>query len=329
MLRCGEWQYNVTIDTLYASYVTLRSTHRIQGAETMTSTTEISAKFGFESKFVEVHGSRMHYVDVGEGDPILFLHGNPTSSYLWRNVIPYLSEQGRCIAPDLIGMGKSDHPELSYRYDDQYRYLTGFTDALGIDSNVTLVLHDWGSGLGFRWAHENQDSVKGIAFMEAMIRLFSWDRMPVDARVAIRMMRTPGLGWLMASVGNIFIKKMLPDMVHRDLDPAAYEYYASAFPTVSSRKAVRQWPREIPIDGKPSRNATSIGAYAEWLTRTELPKILFHASPGTAITETEVAWCKENMANLQTVDIGEGLHFIQEDNPDMIGAELSSWYASL
>jgi haloalkane dehalogenase len=271
----------------------------------------------------------MHYIDVGRGDPIVFLHGNPTSSYLWRNVIPHLSGQARCIAPDLIGMGKSDHPDIPYRYDDQYRYLCGFMDELGLDSNVTLVLHDWGSGLGFRWAHEHEASVKGIAFMEAMIRLFTWDRFPTDARVAIRMMRTPGLGWSMASLGNVFIKKMLPDMVQRDLDPAAREYYASAFPTVSSRKAVRQWPREIPIEGKPADNAATMGAYSDWLTSTEVPKILLYVNPGVGITETDVAWCRENMANLETVDIGDGLHFIQEDSPDVIGTELSDWYASL
>jgi len=295
----------------------------------MTTTKEISAQFRFESKYLDVHGSKMHYVDVGEGDPILFLHGNPTSSYLWRSVIPYLSGHGRCIAPDLIGMGKSDHPNIPYHYDDQYRYLSGFVDALGIGENVTLVLHDWGSGLGFRWAHEHEGSVKGIAFMEAMVRPLTWDRMPVSARIAIRMMRMPALGWLMASVGNVFVKKMLPDMIHRDLDPAAQTYYASAFPTVSSRKAVRQWPREIPIEGKPSHNAATIGAYAEWLTRTQLPKILFYANPGAAITEPYVAWCQEHLPNLQTVDIGEGLHFIQEDNPDLIGTELSEWYPKL
>ena len=295
----------------------------------MTIEKEISAEFQFRSNYVDVHGSKMHYVDVGEGDPVLFLHGNPTSSYLWRNVLPYLSDQARCIAPDLIGMGKSDHPDIPYRYDDQYRYLTGFTDALGLDSNVTLVIHDWGSGLGFRWAHEHENSVKGIAFMEAMIRLFTWDRMPTDARIAIRMMRMPGLGWLIASVGNVFIKKMLPDMIQRDLNPEIYDYYASAFPTVASRKAVRQWPREIPIEGKPPDNNATIGAYADWLKTTELPKILFHANPGAAITEAEVSWCRQNLSNLKTVDIGEGLHFIQEDNPDMIGAGLSTWYALL
>ena len=295
----------------------------------MATTNEISAEFPFKSKFVDVHGSRMHYVDVGEGDPVLFLHGNPTSSYLWRNIIPHLSGQARCIAPDLIGMGKSDHPKIPYRYDDHYRYVTGFVDALDIGSNLTLVIHDWGSALGFRWAHQHQDAVKGIAFMEAMLFPLSWERMPAEYRTGFRMMRSPGLGWGMISVGNVFIKKMLPDMVARGLTPEAQAYYASAFPTIASRQAVRQWPQEIPIDGKPADNDATVGAFGEWLTRTELPKILFHGSPGTIIREDDVAWVRENLANLQVVDIGDGLHFIQEDNPGLIGSELSKWYATL
>ena len=289
----------------------------------------ISAEFPFESKFVEVHGSKMHYVDVGEGDPILFLHGNPTSSYLWRNIIPHLSEQGRCIAPDLIGMGKSDHPDIPYRFDDQYRYVSGFIDALGIGSNLTLVIHDWGSGLGFRWAHEHQSSVKAIAFMEAMISPLTWELMPADFRTGFRMMRTPGIGWMMISVANMFIKKMLPDMVFRGLTPEAQAYYASAFPNVASRKPVRQWPMEIPIDGQPADNYAVIKAYGDWLEQSQLPKILFHGNPGIIIRKDEVAWCRENLADLKIVDIGDGQHFIQEDNPHLIGAELSKWYATL
>jgi haloalkane dehalogenase len=175
----------------------------------MTESQEISADFDFESKYVDVLGSKMHYIDVGEGDPVLFLHGNPTSSYLWRNIIPQLSSQARCIAPDLIGMGKSDHPDIPYRYDDQYRYLCEFIDALGIDSNLTLVIHDWGSGLGFRWAHDHEQSVKGIAFMEAMLAPLTWEAMPANFRPAFRMMRTPVVGWMMISVGNLFIKSNL------------------------------------------------------------------------------------------------------------------------
>lgn len=295
----------------------------------MARNDKIPSAFPFGSKYVDVHGSKMHYIDVGEGDPIVFLHGNPTSSYLWRNIIPHLSGQGRCIAPDLIGMGKSDHPDIAYRYDDHYRYVCGFIEALGLGSNVTLVIHDWGSGLGFRWAHEHEDRVKAIAFMEAMIRPLTWETMPPDFRIAFRMMRSPGIGWLMISVGNIFVKKMLPDSTHADLTPEAQAYYASAFPTVASRKAVRQWPLEVPISGKPADNVAVIAAYSEWLTRTELPKILFHGSPGAIGTADAIAWCKQNMRNLQTVDIGKGIHFVQETNPELIGSELAKWHAGL
>ncbi len=295
----------------------------------MTDTDEISAAFPFESKFVDVHGAKMHYIDVGEGDPILFLHGNPTSSYLWRNIIPHLSSQGRCIAPDLIGMGKSDHPDIPYRYDDHYRYVSGFISALGIGSNLTLVIHDWGSALGFRWAHEHERGVKAIAFMEAMVRTMSLDDLPGSLRVAFRMMRSPGIGWLMISVANIFVKKMLPDLTHAKMSPEALAYYAAAFPTVASRKAVRQWPAEVPLDGSPADNATVVEAYREWLTRTEVPKLLFYGNAGVAIKDAEVAWCRENLSNLEVVDLGEGIHFLQETHPEKIGRALSKWYAGL
>jgi haloalkane dehalogenase len=295
----------------------------------MTGPDEISSAFPFESKYIEVHGSRMHYIDVGQGEPVLFLHGNPTSSYLWRNIIPHVSGQARCIAPDLIGMGKSDHPDIPYRYDDHYRYVSGFIDALDLKSKVTLVIHDWGSGLGFRWAHDHEDQVRAIAFMESIVSTLEWKDMPSDFRMAFRVMRTPGLGWLMISVANMFVKKMLPDATHRDLSSEAQAYYASAFPTVASRKALRQWPREVPIAGKPADNVAVIESYREWLTRTELPKLLFHADPGALIDAEAVAWCRENLSNLQTVDIGDGIHFVQEDNPDLIGSELAKWYAAL
>ena len=295
----------------------------------MASAEQISSDFPFESNYVEVHGSRMHYIDVGEGDPILFLHGNPTSSYLWRNIIPHLSEQGRCIAPDLIGMGKSEHPDIPYRYDDHYRYLSGFIDELDIGSNLTLVIHDWGSGLGFRWAHDHEDQVRAIAFMEAIVSPMSWEEMPSDFRRAFRMMRTPGVGWLMISVANMFVKKMLPDATYGTLAPEAMDYYASAFPTVASRKPVRQWPNEVPISGKPADNVAVIEAYRDWLTHTEVPKLLFYAHPGAIITEEQVAWCRENMSNLHAVDIGDGIHFVQEDNPELIGSELAKWHANL
>jgi haloalkane dehalogenase len=292
-------------------------------------TQEISADFPFESKYIDVLGSQMHYVDEGEGETILFLHGNPTSSYLWRNVIPHLSGQARCIAVDLIGMGKSDHPDIAYRYDDQYRYLSAFIDNLGIGSNLTLVIHDWGSGLGFRWAHDHADDVKAIAFMEAMIRGLYLEDMPGSLRMAFRMMRAPGTGWLLVSVANLFIKKMLPDLTYNKISPEALAYYGSAFPTIASRKAVLQWPREVSLEGKPADNTETIEAYRQWLTRTEVPKLLFYGNDGVAIKEAEVAWCREHLSNPDVIDLGEGIHFLQETHPHTIGTELSKWYAGL
>jgi len=295
----------------------------------VTDAHQPSAAFPFESKFVTVDGSKMHYVDVGEGDTILFLHGNPTSSYLWRNIIPHLSEQGRCVAVDLIGMGKSDHPDIPYRYDDHYRYLCGFIDALGIGSNLTLVIHDWGSGLGFRWAHDHEQDVRAIVFMEAMIRGLSFDDMPGTLRMAMRMMRSPAIGWLMISAANIFLNKMLPDLTYAEMSPEVLAHYRSAFPTIASRKAVRQWPREVPLDGVPADNAAVVESYRHWLTRTEVPKLLFHGNAGVAIKEAEVAWCRDNLSNLDIVDLGDAIHFVQETHPETIGTELTRWYARL
>ncbi len=288
-----------------------------------------SAAFPFESSYVEVLGSKMHYVDVGEGDPILFLHGNPTSSYLWRNIIPHLSGQGRCIAVDLIGMGRSDHPDIPYRYDDHYRYLSAFIDALGIGSNLTLVIHDWGSALGFRWAMEHEHASRGIAFMEAMVRPMSISDMPGPLRVMFPVLRTRLMAYLMVSVANVFLNQMLQDLTHAKLSREALAFYKSAFPTVASRKAVEQWPREVPLDGKPADNADMVERYRAWLRSTPVPKLLFYGDDGVAIKAPEVAWCRENLSNLDLVELGAAKHFVQETHPDRIGRELSKWFTGL
>jgi len=216
-------------------------------------------------------------------------------------------------------MGKSDHPDIPYRYDDQYHYLRGFIDALGIGSNLTLVIHDWGSALGFRWAHEHEQDVRAIAFMEAMIHTLSFDDMLGSLRTAFRMMRAPGTGWLMVSVANIYLRKMLPDLTCATMSPEALAYYRPAFPTVASRRAVLQWPREVPLDGAPGDNTAVVEAYRQWLTRTEIPKLLFHGNAGISIKEAEVGWCRENLSNLDVVDLGDEIHFVQETHPDTIG----------
>ena len=289
---------------------------------------QIGTKMPYQTKFITVNGSKMAYVEAGEGDPILFLHGNPTSKYLWRNIMPWLEEQGRVIAPDLIGMGESDKPAISYRYHDHYGYLEGFINALNL-TNVTLVLHDWGSGLGFNFAAQNPDRIKAIAFMEAIVRPMSWAGMPADFRLGFRMMRTPGIGWLMVSVGNAFIKQMLPQAIHRELTDEETAVYNTPYPTIASRKPLLQWPREVPLDGKPADVHEIVSNYSQWLQQTDIPKLFFRASPGAVINAEVAAWVQQNFPNLTTHDIGTGIHFIQEDNPHFIGEKLAEWYAQL
>ena len=294
----------------------------------MNAEREISAEFPYNSKFVTVHGSKMHFIEEGEGDPVLFLHGNPTSSYLWRNIIPYLTPHARCIAPDLIGMGKSDRPDLGYRFFDHAPHVDGFIEAMELE-NVTLVLHDWGSGLGFHYARRHAGNVRALAFMESIVRPSSWSAFPKDFKLGFRLMRTPGIGWFMISVMNMFVKQILPQAIVRELSTEEKAYYGAPYSTIGSRKPVRQWPLEIPIDGKPADMRAVVSDYSRWLQETELPKLLFYASPGGIIEATTLAWCRENLPNLQTVDIGEGIHFVQEDNPHLIGEELANWYQAL
>lgn len=288
----------------------------------------ISAEFPFESKYLEVEGSKMHYIDEGQGDPILFLHGNPTSSYLWRNIIPYLVPHGRCIAVDLIGMGKSDKPDLKYGFFDHSKYVEGFIAELAL-SNLTLVIHDWGSGLGFHYAGRNESNIKAVAFMEALVKPMYWADFPAGNKVGFKLFRTPIVGWFMLSVFNMFLTQLLPQMVVRKLSQAETDYYGAPFTNISSRKPVRQWPCEIPIDGQPVPLNEMMLAYSQKLQDSDYPKILFYAEPGAIIKARELEWCQQNLKNLKSIAVGEGLHYLQEDNPHLIGEELAKWYQSL
>jgi haloalkane dehalogenase len=289
----------------------------------------ISAEFPFESRYIDVHGSRMHYIEEGTGEPILFLHGNPTSNYLWRNIIPHISGLGRCIAPDLIGMGRSDRPNIGYTYADHARYVDGFIQAMGIGENLTLVIHDWGSMLGFLWAAQNPDRVRAVAFMEAALRPLSIKDMPGSLAMAFRLMRAPVTGWLMSGVGNIMINKMLPDLTHAKMSKEVHQTYKDAFPTVRSRRAVIQFPREVPLDGKPAASLKAVETYVEWLKSTDVPKLMFHGGGGVAIKEAEVQWSRQHLSNLTLCDLGEAKHFVQESHPHKIGQEISRWMATL
>lgn len=289
---------------------------------------EISAAFPFESKFVEVHGSRMHYVEEGNGDPVLFLHGNPTSSYLWRNVIPQLSPLARCIAPDLIGMGKSDKPDIEYRFFDHARYVDGFIEALGL-RRITFVVYDWGSALGFHYARRHEDNVKGLAFMEAIVRPLTWDEWPEQARGTFQAFRTPEVGWNLLVNQNAFVEQVLPGAILRKLSQEEMDRYREPFLDPATRKPVWRWPNEIPIEGEPADVVEAAQAYADWLGKSDVPKLLLYAQPGAIMREPLVEWCRQNFRNLKTVDIGPGVHFVQEDRPHEIGEAIAQWYRRL
>jgi len=289
----------------------------------------VPAAFPFTSHYVDVLGSRMHYIDEGEGDPILFIHGNPASSYLWRNVIPHLAGQGRCVALDLIGMGRSDKPDIAYTYDDQSRYLAAFIDALGIGENLTLVIHDWGSMLGFRWASENPDRVRAVAFMEAMVRPLSYADLPGSLKVGMRVMRNPFFNWLLVGVGNVFLRQMIHELTFRPMAPEVRDQWKAPFPTVASRKAVRMFPREVPFDGVPARSYELVTGYIDWIASTDVPMLMLHGDDGVAIKADEIAWLRAHVTHLDVVDLGPGKHFLQETHPDAIGVAVSRWFADL
>ena len=292
---------------------------------TQSQNKPISAEMPYPTQYININGSRMAYVDAGEGDPILFLHGNPTSKYLWRNIMPYLEPQGRVIAPDLIGMGESDKPAIDYTYHDHYAYLTAFIDALALD-NITLVIHDWGSGLGFNFAAQNPERVKGIAFMEALVRTRTWADFPADFRFAFRLMRTP-VGYLMVNAANMFIKGMLPQAIVRELTKQEMAVYSQPYPTLASRKPLLNWARSVPIDGQPADVHTIISNYSDWLQKTEIPKLFFYASPGAIIDAETKEWVINSFPNLTAHNMGAGVHFVQEDNPHFIGQKIAEWHA--
>ena len=289
----------------------------------------ISTDFPFTSQYVEVAGSRIHYVEEGSGDPILFLHGQPTSSYLWRNIIPHVTSLGRAIAPDLIGMGKSDKPDIEYSFFDHVKYVEGFIEKMGL-KNITLVIHDWGSALGFYYAMRHPENLKGLAFMEAILApIPSWDGFPEEIKEMFQAFRTPEVGWDLIVNQNIFVEQVLPGLVAREMSQAEMDHYREPFIEPSSRKPVWRWPNEIPIAGDPPEVVEAVSAYNQWLQQSDLPKLLFYGAPGILGSPQMVEWSIQNLKNLKTVDIGAGIHFLQEDNPDLIGSELAKWYQSL
>jgi haloalkane dehalogenase len=278
-----------------------------------------------EMRKIEVLGSRMAYVDRGAGVPILLLHGNPTSSYVWRNILPHLEALGRCIAPDLIGMGQSDKPDLAYRFADHARYLEAFIEALGLDE-LTLVVHDWGSALGFDWMARHPGAVRGVAFFEAFLApLPSFDVFRGGARELFRQLRAPGIGEQLVLEQNAFVEQVLPGATLRALSPAEMDAYRAPFPDSASRRPTLAWPREIPIAGEPADVLAVIERYRTALQESAIPKLLLTADPGVLVPAPLVAWCREHLPNLEVVELGRGLHYLQEDHPDAIGRAIAEW----
>lgn len=293
------------------------------------NTDDISPDFPYTKQFVEVLGAKMAYVDEGEGDPILFLHGNPTSSYLWRNVLPHVRHLGRCIAVDLIGMGDSDKPDIAYRFDDHARYLAGFIAALGL-RRITLVVHDWGSALGFDWAMRHPELVRGLAFMEAIVTpMPSWDDFPEAGRAMFQAFRTPGVGERLVLDDNVFVEQALPASVARGLTPAELRHYRAPFLDRAARRPVLAWPRELPIAGEPADVVARVERYRDALCRSDLPKLLFTVEPGVLIPPPVARWCRAHLPRLEVIELGHGLHFVQEDHPHAIGRGLAEWLSRL
>ncbi|MEZ5502252.1 MAG: haloalkane dehalogenase [Halioglobus sp.] len=288
----------------------------------------VSADMPYRKQYRDVLGKRIAYVETGEGDPIVLLHGNPTSSYLWRNVIPELAGRGRVIAPDLIGQGDSEKLPASegpdrYSFGVAYQYLDGLLQALGVRGNVTLVLHDWGSSLGFYWAQQHPDAVRGIAYMEGIVCPLEWEDWPEGARGIFQGFRSDK-GEDLVLQRNKFVEAVLPGSVMRGLGEEEMQHYRAPFSTPDDRQPTLNWPRQIPIAGEPAQMVALVAAYGKWLEgSTELPKLFVNADPGSILTGRQREYCR-GWPNQREVTV-RGTHFIQEDSPVEIGRAVAQW----
>ena len=291
--------------------------------------TDISPSDPYERQRVSVLDSEIAYVDTGgDGDPVVFLHGNPTSSYLWRNIIPHVAELARCLAPDLIGMGASGKSgDGSYRFVDHRRYLDAWLDAVLPSERITFVIHDWGSALGFDWARRHPDRVKGLAYMEAIVMPVSWEQWPEGGVELFEGLRSEA-GEEMVLEQNIFVENVLPGFILRGLTEEELAVYRAPFAEPGeSRRPTLTWPREIPLAGEPADVVEIVRAYGAWLQSNEVPKLLIAAKPGAILAGDQLAFAR-SWPNQREVTVA-GLHFVQEDSPAAIGQAISAWYAGI
>jgi len=283
----------------------------------------ISAEFPYKSHYADLSGTKMHYIEQGSGDPILFLHGIPTSSYLWRNVIPHLSKLGRCIAPDLMGMGKSDKPDIEYSIFDHINYLEQFIQTLKLN-RIVLVVHGWGSIIGLAYAMKHPDKFKGLVFYEAYLRANNGDDESLPYREQLLMLKNP------EEFGNIvqdavsFVDKVMPPITLRKLSSEEMNFYREPFAEKNSGKPLLQYVKEVLTPNK-NKIEKVIEEYSEKLTESQLPKLLLYSVPGFITTIATAMWAKENLPNLEIIDLGEELHFAQESQPTTMGESISIW----
>jgi haloalkane dehalogenase len=282
----------------------------------------------YPRSFAEVLGHRMAYVEVGDGDPIVFLHGNPTSSYLWRNVMPHLEGAARLIAPDLMGMGDSaklpDSGPDRYTFMEHRRYLDELLNQLDVSSKVTLVVHDWGSALGFDWANRHRHGVKAIAYMEAIVRPLTWAEWPEPVRGLFQAFRSPA-GEDMVLTNNVFVEQVLPGAVLRTLSAEEMAQYRKPYTeSGEARRPTLTWPRQIPIEGEPAEVVKVVTDYGGWLPTAPFPKLFLNGNPGAILTGAPRDFCR-TWTNQIEVTV-PGIHFLQEDSPDQIGEALAKWY---
>jgi len=289
---------------------------------------QISTQDSHPRKNTSAGGTNISYVDTGSGDPIVFLHGNPTSSYLWRNIITHLRFDARCLAPDLMGMGDSGKsPNSSYRFIDHSSVLDSWFDAVGLTSKVTLVVHDWGSALGFHWAKRNPEHVKGIVYMEAIVRPMTWEEWPEASRNLFQGFRSPA-GEEIIIEKNVFVERVLPGSVLRKLTEEEMEVYRRPYiGGGESRRPTLTWPREIPIEGEPTDVVQIVSEYAEWLSSSPIPKLFINADPGAILVGAQREFCR-SWPNQKEISV-PGQHFIQEDSPDEIGLAIADWYQTI
>jgi haloalkane dehalogenase len=291
----------------------------------------ISAMPYGQKKFAMIEGKQMAYVEAGKGDTIVFQHGNPTSSYLWRNIMPHCDGLGRLIACDLIGMGDSDKLDNSgpdrYTYAEQREYLYALWDRIGLGNNIVFVIHDWGSVLGFNWANQHRDRVQGIAYMEAIVMPVTWADWPENARRVFQGLRSES-GEEMILQKNVFVERILPGSIMRKMtDPEMAAYLKPFANPGEDRRPTLSWPRQIPIEGQPAEVVKVVEDYAAWLANSDVAKLFINADPGSILVGRQREFCR-NWLNQTEVTV-KGTHFIQEDSPDEIGAAIASFVRCL